>query len=74
LINVVGLLAIMSAVLIIVGLGMVIFQMSRVSWTRPPSRKAQIGMKGITLQTTYPGLIVIGIGAVMMLAAVVKGS
>jgi hypothetical protein len=56
-----------GVVLIVVGIAMVIFQMSKVSWARPPSRTAKIGPKGIELKTTYPGLIVIAIGAVMVM-------
>jgi hypothetical protein len=57
----------LGAVLILAGIAMVAYQMRKVDWGRPPSRSANIGPKGITLKTTYPGLIVIGIGAVMMM-------
>lgn len=55
--------------LIITGIAMVIYQMSKVSWSRPPTRSAKIGPKGIELKTTYPGLIVIAVGAVMVMVA-----
>jgi hypothetical protein len=57
----------MGSVLILAGVAMVIFQMSKTSWSRPASRSANIGPKGITLKTTYPGIILIGIGAMMMM-------
>lgn len=65
----------MGAVLIIVGIGMVAYQMAKVSWSRPPTRSANISpTKGIILKTTYPGLIVIGIGAVMVMVGAATSS
>jgi formate hydrogenlyase subunit 3/multisubunit Na+/H+ antiporter MnhD subunit len=58
----------MGSVLILAGIAMVIFQMGKTSWSRPASRSANIGPRGITLKTTYPGIILIGIGAVMVMA------
>jgi len=47
---------------------MVGWQMAKVSWLRPSTRTASISpTKGITLKTSYPGLIVIAIGAVMVM-------
>jgi hypothetical protein len=57
----------MGCLLILVGIGMVIYQMQKVSWSRPPMRGATVGPKGITVKTTYPGIILIAIGAVMVM-------
>jgi hypothetical protein len=59
----------LGAILIFTGIGMVIYQMRRVSWNQPPARSMHLDKKGITLKTTYPGIVVIAIGAVLVLVA-----
>lgn len=58
--------SIMGCVLILFGMGLVLFQIKTTPMSGRP-RGLNFGLKGIRLQTTYPGIIVIGIGAVLLL-------
>ena len=58
--------SIMGSVLIVFGMGLVVFQIR----SRPMSGRARglnFSTRGIRLQTTYPGIILIGIGAGLLL-------
>jgi hypothetical protein len=57
---------VMGCLLIIAGLAMVAYQMRMVSWKHPPERSASVSHEGLALKTTYPGLVVIAIGAAML--------
>lgn len=66
--------AIMGSVLIAAGIGLVIYQMQRSPAKHfTHTRSATVSPKEITVKTTYPGLVMIAIGAVMVLAGVVAG-
>ena len=61
-----------GAALIVFGTILVAFQILR----QPPKlfatkRSADVSFKRVKLETTYPGLIMIGIGAVLMLASLI---
>jgi hypothetical protein len=66
--------SIMGSVLIVAGIAMVIYQMGKVSWARPPVRSAHISPKGVAVRTTYPGIVVIAIGAVMVMVGAVTSN
>jgi hypothetical protein len=66
--------AYMGCLLILAGIGMVVYQMYKVNWSAPARRYAEIGLRGIKLQTTYPGLIVIAIGAGMVIVGAVTSN
>jgi hypothetical protein len=63
----------MGCVLIVFGMGLVVVQIkSRPMSGRP--RGLSFDMQGIRLQTTYPGIILIGIGAVLLLVGATTSS
>jgi hypothetical protein len=62
---------VLGAILILTGIWMVTYQMRKVSWRNPPTRRATVGRGGIKLSTTYPGLVVIAIGAVMVMVGTI---
>ena len=60
---------IMGALLVVVGTILVVVQFAKGDRRdQGVSRSAQFSPKGVTMRTTYPGLIMIGIGAVLLLA------
>ena len=59
----------MGAMLVVVGTILVVIQFIKaVQGNRFPSRSAHISPKTISLRTTYPGLVMIGFGTVLLLA------
>jgi len=64
----------MGCVLILSGIVMVAYQMSKISWDRVPTRALQFGRGGIVLKTTYPGLILVGIGAVLVMTGAITSN
>ena len=57
--------------LILIGVAMVAYQMSRVSWDAPATRSIDVSRSGVSIKTTYPGILVIAIGAITVLTGVV---
>lgn len=57
----------LGALLVVAGLAMMISQIRAQKWKREHMRGAEFGPKGISLKTTFPGLLVIGIGAVLVM-------
>lgn len=60
----------MGAMLVVVGTVLVVVQFFRPAERRHAahSRNAEISPKGVSLRTTYPGLVMIGFGAALLLA------
>jgi hypothetical protein len=66
-----NILATLGAILIFAGLGLIVWQKAyeqRIGM-RPQPRAGKIGMKGVEVKTTYVGLVVMGFGVVLELAA-----
>jgi hypothetical protein len=62
----------LGALLIVVGLGLAAFQMARQG--PPPHtvrRGASVSQRGLKIEPTYPGLVLIGIGALLVLISAV---
>ncbi|MGO9232738.1 MAG: hypothetical protein ACLP4V_01100 [Methylocella sp.] len=57
--------------LVIVGLAMTIYQMS--TSPKEHARSMSAGPHGITMSTTYPGLIITGLGVLLLIAVVARG-
>jgi hypothetical protein len=66
---------VLGGLLIVVGLVMTVYQFMK-AYARDDfrSRTAKFTPKSVELKTTYPGIILIGIGAVMVMAGGVFGS
>ena len=58
-------LLVVGVVLILAGLGLVIYQIRKVNLDRALMRGMDFGPKGISLKTSFPGLVVMAIGAVL---------
>jgi putative Mn2+ efflux pump MntP len=63
----------LGALLILVGLWMVVSQFRKASWENPPTRSLEVRRTGFSVKTTYPGIILILIGAVMVLVGTAAG-
>jgi hypothetical protein len=57
----------LGILLVLIGLGLTIYQMIAVSGRPSRSRGLDIGTKGISLKTTFPGLVVLVVGVVVLL-------
>ncbi len=60
-------------ILVISGLLMTGYQILNTSWNKPPMRGATFNRSGFQLKTTYPGIIVIGLGVFVLIVGTLVG-
>jgi hypothetical protein len=63
----------LGTLLILIGIWMAIHQFRRTSLENAVYRTIDIGRSGVSLKTTYPGIILIAIGAVMVIVGTATG-
>lgn len=66
--------SVLGAILVVSGIGLVMYQLVFRPPPRGATRSAKISRSGFQARTNYPGIIMIGIGALLVILAMMIGA